>query len=148
MPTDKANLAFFSSLSGSLRITLTEPARPMSEHVMNLQASPEARIASIELRMKIWLPAQKTFRELTDDEWTKVVLTERSIKMRGEADKVVEHAAPDGKQFTVRDLTAAVCETERQGRGDSSWLGGVDVHHVFFEGIDLEDGVWCIRWGS
>jgi hypothetical protein len=29
------------------------------------------------------------------------------------------------------------------------WLGGVDVHHVFFEGIKLgDDGVWGTGWGS
>lgn len=148
MSVDEASLEFFSSLSGSLRIQLTEPAKPISEHLMNLQASPEAKIASIELAMTVWMREQKSFRELTDAEWNRVVIVEPSIKMRGEGDKVVEHRAPDGKHFTVRDLTAAVCETEKQGRGDSEWYGGIDVHHTFFEGIELEDGVWCIHWGS
>ena len=34
-------------------------------------------------------------------------------------------------------------------QGNSEWFGGVDVHHVFFEGIHLaDDGVWDIYWGS
>jgi hypothetical protein len=148
MPTDAANLEFFSSLSGQLRIELSTPAKPVSDRVMNLKASPDATIETIELAMEVWLPEQETYRALTDAEWSKVVVVEPSIKMRGKGDKVVEHRAPDGTRFTVRDLTAAVCETERQGRGDSRWMGGVDVHHVFFEGIELEDGIWRTHWGS
>ena len=31
----------------------------------------------------------------------------------------------------------------------SEWFDGVDVHHVFFEGIHQDsDGVWEIYWGS
>jgi len=148
VPVDEANLAFFSSLSGNLSIELTKPPEPISEHLMNLKASPEAKIASIELSMQVYLRGERTFRPLTDAEWNQVVIVEPSIKMRGESGKVLEHRAPDGTQFTVRDLTAAVCETEKQGRGDSEWYGGIDVHHVFFEGIVLDDGVWRIRWGS
>jgi len=34
-------------------------------------------------------------------------------------------------------------------RDSSKWFGGIDVHHVFFEGIHLdEDDVWAIHWGS
>jgi hypothetical protein len=32
---------------------------------------------------------------------------------------------------------------------DSEWFGGVDVHHVFFEGLHEDvDGVWVANWGS
>jgi hypothetical protein len=60
----------------------------------------------------------------------------------------VEHDAPNGKAFTTRDLKAAIEKTEQAGRENAPWLGGVDVHHVFFEGIELEDDVWTICWGS
>jgi hypothetical protein len=147
--SDQAGLDFFNALSGHLDVTLTEPAKPLSEHVMNLQAAPTAQIASIALRLSVYQPDKdEKFRDLTDDEWQRVVLCAASIRMCGETDKIVEHAAPAGA-FTVRDLAAAIAETERQGRGDSNWLGGIDVHHVFFEGIEQnDDGVWAIRWGS
>jgi hypothetical protein len=43
----------------------------------------------------------------------------------------------------------AVAETERQTRDKSEWFDGVDVHHIYFEGIHQgSDGVWEIYWGS
>jgi hypothetical protein len=60
---------------------------------------------------------------------------------------VTEHVA-DGGAFTVRDLAGAIATTERASRGSSEWFGGIDVHHVFFEGIEDDDGAWRICWGS
>ena len=89
-------------------------------------------------------------RDLTEDEWSRVVLHTPLIRMRGENDaQVVEHRALGGVAFTVRDLAAAIAETERHTRGGTVWDGGIDVHHIYFEGIELEeDGVWLISWGS
>lgn len=51
--------------------------------------------------------------------------------------------------FTVRELVHAVEKTELETRGSSEWLGGIDVHHIFFEGISAEaDGTWALCWGS
>ncbi|MGA9520488.1 MAG: hypothetical protein WBV82_03435 [Myxococcaceae bacterium] len=76
-------------------------------------------------------------------------MREPLIRLRGEAGDPVEHRAPNGKHFTVRELVKAVEETERQSRSRSNWLGGIDVHHVYFEGIHPEnDGTWSIAWGS
>ncbi len=62
--------------------------------------------------------------------------------------KPVRHTQPDC-EFTVRDVLEAVEETERQTRGQTAWFGGIDVHHVYFEGFDgEEDDVWLIGWGS
>jgi hypothetical protein len=148
-------LAWFNRLSGRLRIALTEPAAPASARILNLVAPPTARLASVELQMEVYerdrddLAPVDRFRPLTDDEWARVVLRVPFIKLRGESELVVEHAAPDGHAFTTRDLSRAIEEAERQGRGASEWLGGIDVHHTFFEGIRLgSDGVWSIDWGS
>jgi len=60
---------------------------------------------------------------------------------------VVVHRAPSAGAFTVRDLLAAVEETERRTRAQSEWFGGVDIHHCFFQGIEVDDqGVWRISW--
>jgi hypothetical protein len=86
-----------------------------------------------------------------DGEWRLVVLRAAAIRMRNERvpDVVADHASPDGMAFTIRELASAVEETERRARGSTAWFGGVDVHHVFFEGIHLDDaGTWNIRWGS
>ena len=64
-------------------------------------------------------------------------------------DHRVVHQAANGQAFTVEELLKAVEDTERQSRPNSEWFGGVDMHHVYFEGIaEAEDGVWDIQWGS
>lgn len=147
---DDEGLRFFNSLSGRLHIELSEPPQPYSARMLNLTAPPTARIQSVSLDMKGRVdPETGKFTDLTDSEWNRVVLRSPLIRMRGETERAVEHRAADGVAFTVRDLAAAIRETERQTRGDTEWLGGIDVHHVYFEGIELEDdGVWAIRWGS
>jgi hypothetical protein len=145
---DDEALHFFNRLSGRLIIGLSEPPQPMSERLINLVARPTSQLENVSLVMQVFLQ-DSGFRELTEAEWERVVLRSPAIRMRGETEAVVEHTAPDGTAFTVRDLTAAIVETERRTRGGSEWFGGIDVHHIFFEGIYLaDDGVWSIGWGS
>jgi hypothetical protein len=148
---DAAGLVFFNELCGHLAITLSEPPLPVAGTVRNVKASPTATIRDITLTLEIFEDEEADKpRALTDEEWSRVVLRTPSIRMRGQdAKKVVEHVAPNGGSFTVRDLARAVLETERQSRASTDWLGGIDVHHVFFQGMSLDDeGVWCISWGS
>jgi|HubBroStandDraft_6_1064221.scaffolds.fasta_scaffold107815_2 hypothetical protein len=143
---DDDGLELFNGLSGRLKIKLTEAAQAMSEHVVNQVAPASARLASVAFDMKVFEDGK--FRPLTDDEWRTVVIREPTIRMRGEGETISEHRAPDGAAFTVRDLADAIAKTEHAGRGSSEWFGGIDVHHVFFEGIEEDDGVWSISWGS
>lgn len=155
---DEAGLAFFNGLVGRLDIRLSEPARQRAPGILNLVAPPSARVEGVSLSLQVMedddgetpLDMMDDPRELTEAEWARVVLRVPVIRLRGEnGDAVVEHRAPDGAAFTVRDLAAAIAETERQTRGGTSWDGGIDVHHIYFEGIELEeDGVWFVSWGS
>jgi len=141
---DEDALEFFSGLSGVLRIELTEPAQKTAPHMLNLAAPPTARITSVTLELSV------DDRDLTAEEWSRVVIRAPRIRMRSvDTDEIViDHDAPDGATFTVRNLADAIAKTERDSREHGEWLGGVDVHHIFFEGIELEDGVWTICWGS
>lgn len=146
MTTD--DLQFFNNLSGTLEIELSVPAEPMA-NLLNLKASPEARIVSLKLRAQVFDKITEKSRDLTPDELNSIAFRGAQIKLRSESDDVVSHKAPNGKFFTVRDLLFAVEQTERRTRNDTEWLGGVDVHHCFFEGIEEnDDGIWDIYWGS
>jgi hypothetical protein len=143
-------LKFFNSLSGTLEIELDVPAEPVGD-LLNVRAEPDARIVRLELRAEVFNPETEEFRPLTPAELDSVAFRSGSIRLRSEDGEAVSHAAPNGSHFTVRELLHAVEETERQTRAGSEWLGGIDVHHVFFEGIhpdEDEDGVWEIYWGS
>jgi hypothetical protein len=141
-------LKFFNSLSGTLEIELDVPAEPIG-NLSNLRAEPDARIVRLELRAEVFNPKTEEFRPLTPAELDSVAFRGGSIRLRSEDGEAVSHAAPNGSYFTVRELLRAVEETERQSRAGSEWFGGVDVHHVYFEGIHPdEDDVWEIYWGS
>ena len=149
VPGELEGWDFLNALSGTLRIELSEPPQAISPNLVNQKASPEAQIESVTLEPSVYLREQREFRELTDEELARPALRAARIRLRGEGGGIVEHEAPDGEQFTVADLIAAVEETERQTRGDSEWFDGVDVHHVFFEGLHQEDDdLWRIDWGS
>jgi hypothetical protein len=145
---DLEALEFFNRISGRLAIKLSEEPQRAAPHMLNLVSPPSARVTNVSFVAQVL--EQDKFRDLTEAEWSRVVLRTPDIRMRsGEAeDTVVRHSAPNGREFTVRDLANAIEETERQARGDSNWMGGVDVHHIFFEGITFEEGAWYIGWGS
>jgi len=145
---DEDGLDFFNSLSGRLRIKLTEPAQPASPQLLNLVAPKDARIVSVELVLSVF--DNDDARPLTEEEWSRVVLRAPAIKMASldTTDVVVETPSPNGEVFTVRDLKDAIARTEQMSRDRGEWMGGVDVHHVYFEGIECEDDVWMIAWGS
>jgi hypothetical protein len=140
------SLEFFNHLSGRLEIALTEPTELIRENLINRKAPPTATIKSLALCASVF--ENHAFRDLTDEELTRVAFDAPEIKLRGRG-AVVTHRAPNGRCFTVGELLAAVEETERQTRQQGEWFGGIDVHHVFFQGISPEDGgVWSISWGS
>jgi hypothetical protein len=147
---DDEALRFFNKLSGRLDVRLSEATQPISEGLLNRAAPPAAQIEGVSLSLRVFEDIEADdFRDLTEEEWNRVVLRAPVILLCGLDERVVEHRAPDGVAFTVRDLAAAIAETERQTRGATNWFGGVDVHHVYFEGLMLDDdGVWTIGWGS
>ena len=51
--------------------------------------------------------------------------------------------------FTTKQMVDMVIAFEKVDRPKSSWFGGIDAHHVWFEGVKKdEDGFYFIRWGS
>lgn len=142
------NLAFVNSIRGILRIELSEAAKQASPNMLNLKASPNATLVSLVFE------AYMTDEDhdpvpFSEAELSRVVFEGSSIRLRGDTGDPVSVEAPDGAHFSLAGLIAAIEKTEFETRGASSWLGGVDVHHIFFEGIFPEDdGTWSIGWGS
>jgi hypothetical protein len=140
-------MELFEGLGGRLRIELTESTERIAPNLLNEKAAPGAQIKS--LRLESYVFEDNDLRPLTEEEYERVALREPEFQLRGEAGELVTHHAPNGEFFTVRDVLRAVEETERKTRATSEWFGGVDVHHVYFEGVHRQDdGTWLIHWGS
>lgn len=147
MSVHRENLDFFNSLSATLKIQLSEPPERITPALENQKATPTAEIVSLSLEPSVYLRDAQDFRPLTEDELDRVVFDAAEIALASHGQSVT-HPAPDGQRFTVRDLLAAVEQHERQTRAESDWFDGIDVHHIFFEGIEWSDGAWHIHWGS
>ncbi len=141
-------LEFFNSLSGVLKIELTEPPVKIGD-LENERAKPGAKVKTLRFKVSIYQEKIEKFRDLTEEEYNSIAYNDSMIVLRS-GHKPIEYKASNGKFFTVRDLINAVEMTERKSRGKSSWMGGVNIHHVFFEGLsfDERDGSWWINWGS
>ena len=52
--------------------------------------------------------------------------------------------------FTVEEMVKNIVKFEQVDRPKSCWFGGVDCHHIFFEGIHKNKNgkTYCIHWGS
>jgi hypothetical protein len=153
---DEEAFEFFNQgLDAALVIELSEPTSQVASYVINQVASPSAKITNMSMDVEVIEKEDEdeedeTYRQLTEAEWKRVVLRTPVLRMRGlGSDRIFEHSAPDGATFTIRDLVAAIVETERQSRQESEWLGGIDAHHVHFAGMNCdENGVWNIDWDS
>ncbi len=144
----QANLKFFNALSGQMQIQLSEPAQPIPG-MANLVSSPEAKVTAVKLKLQVFLREESAFRDLTEAEYHLTVLKQSELQLRSESEDITTHQAPNGQSFSVMDLQAVIENHELQSRNQSDWLGGVDVHHAFFEGIHQdEEGVWEVYWGS
>lgn len=142
-------LEFFNSIRGKLRIGLDLPAEPVPGLPLCRRAAPNARMIYLLLEPGIYDGEADEPRPLTQEELDSVAFRGLSIRLQGKGGVTVLHDAPNGSYFTVGELLRAVEETERQSRPKSEWDGGIDVDHVFFDGISPCPGdVWDICWGS
>jgi len=141
----------FNNLSGTIEIELTEDKQSLGNTWM-VRASETAHIKNISWDPQVCQRKNKEwfFRPLTDEERSLVAFKEPTIRVYTyENRELVEHRAPNGKFFTVDDMMAMVQRHELQTRGGSEWFGGIDCHHIYFEGLHpKEDGTWEMYWGS
>jgi hypothetical protein len=147
LSVDPVGLAFLNKrISGHLDVELTEAPVKVSPGLENRKATATAALKDVTLEAKVF--TDDDFRPLTAAELDLVVFRGPSLRLLSYGGAVT-HPAPRCGRFTVRDVLAAVEETERRTRGDSEWFDGVDVHHVYFEGLQLtDDGAWIVHWGS
>lgn len=109
----------------------------------------KTKIKSVKLEPHILDLTLNDHAALTEAQLNSIAYRHSTINLVGLAGVPVLHKAPNGKHFSCRDLLDAVEETERQTRDKTDWFGGVDAHHIFYEGIDLvRPGLWRIMWGS
>ncbi|MFE3702395.1 hypothetical protein ACFXO7_31505 [Nocardia tengchongensis] len=99
------SLEFFNGLSGTLSIELSEPTEDIVPAHSNQRAKSTAEIKELSFTPEVF--QDDNFRDLTAEEFDRVVLETAVLNLQGEGEPVA-HRAPNGKWFTVRDLVAAI----------------------------------------
>lgn len=158
------SIEFFNKFSATLIIELDIPPHQVGE-LLNQYAAESAKIKSVKFNVSA-VDYRNVNRPPSDSELDVIVFKQTTLNLCSDLDLraarlpdskvIVAHSAPNGKYFTVRDVIAAIEATEFQTRQHTDWFGGVDVHHIFFEGIhrhpyrheEVTESAWEICWGS
>ena len=148
--TNIMTLDEFNHLSMTLDIKLTKELKQISPHLYNTAADSSAKIKSVKLCAHIWEDEDyETQRNLSKAELNAIVINEPSINIRSYHGKeTMPFDAPDKACFRVKDLLKAIEQYEYKVRPKTEWFGGIDCHHIYFEGLHDEGGVYNIHWGS
>jgi hypothetical protein len=121
----------------------------------NVSASPGAKLLSVSYKY-VSSPArgedEDLFPDATKDELMSLAYARPSItfsSIHAQFQKTYQAPSGGGQYFTVRDLLGIVCKFEAEDRLLYDWLGGIDVHHIFYAGtFQNPDGSWGLCWDS
>lgn len=140
---------FRTVIGGELHIELTKaPSARACMPKYTVFAEPDAKIKKVRLEAYRYDEDYERI-SLTRKELSVPIIRRKRITLIGEAGIPIKHEAPNGEYFTVGNVLKAVEKTERLTRKDAEWFGGIDCHHIYFEGIRPKGrGVYTISWGS
>ena len=115
-----------------------------------------AKLTSVTLSTPTqWLPDTEEFRDMTARELKKVAFVGETITLVKSTSKYLltrEFDAPNGIEFTVKELLHVVERFEGTVRQLDWEYGRLSLDHHFFEGLCADesfgDGMYSISWGS
>ncbi|KAG4065976.1 hypothetical protein HA402_006694 [Bradysia odoriphaga] len=139
----------YNDINFTLSIKLDTPPAPMSPFLLNLQAASDAQLVDIQVDKIYRFDDNDEIIEYTEEEKnTLVVFNEESIVFQGPDNFKKEYKFPT-KRVTMKQFVEAIVDFEKQDRVKSEWFGGIDCHHIFYEGLHpTADGAYIIFWGS
>ena len=131
---------------------MSDSCAQISPNLLNHCENPKSSIIGIShTEIEYFDRQHDEFVKLTEEELNQTAFIGDEITFKDGFTEIT-YLSKDG-QFTVLELVAVIVEFEKVIRPKSDWFGGVDTHHVYFEGIDPithDDGavVHEICWGS
>ena len=88
------------------------------------------------------------FVEIPEDELNEIHYPEKVITLcNSETDVSMTFENENG--FTADALFSHIITFENESRPKTEWFGGIDAHHIYFEGLSwLKENTFEIVWGS
>ena len=146
--------AALQKLSFTLQIETTNTS-PQRGTLLNRFEEPASEITSLHAgALMRYDPSLNEHFELTRDEQAKAGYVGKTLVLKGRSrdGRVVDttrHTYYNEKGFfTVAEVVALIVEFERIDRPKSLWFGGIDCHHVYFQGLrpDSDGDAFYISW--
>jgi hypothetical protein len=140
-----------NKLCGELHVETTQEPYFVAG-LLNRFEQPGTKVVECKMADPIRMFVDGDFKDLTPTEKTYVACNGTtpfgpSIAFYGHE---ATHEASNGKWLTVMEFLDAVGKHETATRGSSDWFGGVDTHHVCFEGVQgllVVDGYYSHELG-
>ena len=113
-------------------------------NLSNLFAKPTSKITSMKWsEISLYDNDEDTHKPLSDSDFAIIGYNKGIIKIN-------EYTYEKEKGFfTIGELFDVILDAEKKIRQNSEWFGGIDVHHIFFEGLwKQKNGTFKIGWGS
>ena len=124
---------------------VTDRPRVETSLIMNRVESPESRIVSISANEPtLYIRGEHVPLDLSE-----VAFVGKELTLRSGWNTTTKTFLSDHGAFTVKELMNCIVEFELEDRPKTTWAGGVDCHHIFFEGLlHVQDKEYQISWGS
>lgn len=116
--------------------------------LLNRFVRPDIKIKSLNWgKMLFYNEGDKNpFSDVSDDKFDKVIYKETQITI--ESNNVTE-TFYNSNGFTSRNLFDHIMSVETEARPNTDWFGGIDAHHIYFEGLHKTDNrCYSVYWGS
>jgi len=137
----------------------TTNTSPQHGGLLNRFEEPDSTITSLQAgTLEYYDPARNERVQLTTDELHKPAYVGKKLVLesvwRTREGRIVDSTRceynNDKDHFTVKEVVQRIVDFERTDRPKSKWFGGIDCHHVYFEGMRLncKRDAFRICWGS
>lgn len=134
----------------TLSIKLDVPPAPMSEFLLNLRADNNAKLVDIKVcDICRWDDTLEDLIAYSEEQLNNLVIFDKNtIEFKDEDHSRKTYHFPTNR-VTIRQFVDAIVDFEKISRPKSEWFGGIDCHHIFYEGIYPDaNGTYSIFWGS
>jgi hypothetical protein len=129
---------------------LVETTHPrLSGPLLNRFESPTSTVASLRAGvLQRYDRRRNEFVELTAQEREEEGYVGEVLTLVSTQTRLVFRNA--GGVFSVGEVVRAIEEFERADRPKTTWFGGIDCHHTFFEGLAPNEAgdAFFVRWAS
>ena len=140
----------FQNAGFNINIRLEEDKTYSTGRLLNIFVKPDSQILDITKTNIYKFSEDYDLIDLSEEEVNSLAYNNKSITLVNSATETELQFHSDNEQyFTVQELVDKIMEFEKIDRPKTDWFGGIDAHHIFYEGLHKKDEhIYSVMWGS